>query len=98
METFEHNLPNLSTQLGLPNTESDINDFVSTNRLEPEQPIIEADCWTPSQIEFLMTEIENDSQWCIAIDELNERMSETPSPPRLLNALKNLMTYFSKRS
>ena len=76
METFKHDLSHLFEQLGLPNSGSDIENFIVNNRLKGGQHITEAKCWNESQIEFLQNEFDQDSEWCIAIDELTELMIE----------------------
>lgn len=88
METFQHDIPHLFEQLGLPNSASDIENFIVNNRLKEGQRITEAKCWNASQIEFFENEFDQDSQWCIAIDELTELMIETNThDPRGRNGL-----------
>ncbi|MBL6734695.1 MAG: DUF2789 family protein [Shewanellaceae bacterium] len=77
METFKHDITHLFDQLGLPNASSDIETFIMNNRLKEGQHITEAKCWNESQIEFFKNEFDQDSEWCIAIDELTELMIET---------------------
>tara|TARA_B100001094_G_scaffold333441_1_gene412319 strand:- start:23660 stop:23935 length:276 start_codon:yes stop_codon:yes gene_type:complete len=76
METFQHDLPNLFDQLGLDSSPDAIDQFAQDNKLKKDQKITDASCWNAAQIRFLEKELEQDSEWCIAIDQLAELMYE----------------------
>ncbi len=73
METSTmHTMQSLFVQLGLPSEPEDIESFVRTHQgLPPEIPLAQADFWSVSQSAFLREAIENDSDWCEVVDELN---------------------------
>ena len=90
METFQHDLPNLFDQLGLDSSPEAIDKFAQQNKLKKDQKITEASCWTPTQVRFLEQEFEQDSEWCIAIDQLAELMYE----PITESLLDKVMKFF----
>jgi Protein of unknown function (DUF2789) len=62
----------LFAQLGLPNEESDIQHFVSTNHPLPEgMRLADAPFWNESQARFLREEIREDADWAEVVDQLN---------------------------
>jgi hypothetical protein len=65
-------MSSLFIQLGLPNAPEAIESFVQEHQgLSPDIPLAQADFWSPSQSAFLREAIENDSDWCEVVDELN---------------------------
>lgn len=73
-----HTMQSLFVQLGLPNAPEDIEAFVRTHQgLPPELPLAEADCWSLSQSVFLREAIEEDSDWCEVVDELDSLLRGT---------------------
>ena len=67
-----HTMSSLFIQLGLPNSPEAIESFVREHQgLPPDMPLAQADFWSPSQSAFLQEAIENDSDWCEVVDELN---------------------------
>ena len=89
METFQHDLPNLFDQLGLDSSPDGIDKFAQQNKLKKDQKITDAPCWNAAQIRFLEKELEQDSEWCIAIDHLAELMYE-PVADSFFDKLKKL--------
>lgn len=75
MENFQHNLKSLFTQLGLPDSDEQINYFFKTHRVLPQDMHLEdAPCWTPAQAALLRESIQEDAAWSDAVDELNVRL------------------------
>jgi len=62
----------LFAQLGLPDDDSSINNFVANHRpLSPDVSLEAAPWWTPSQSSFLSEAIDADSDWAEVADALN---------------------------
>lgn len=62
----------LFAQLGLPDDDSSISDFVANHRpLSADVPLESAPWWTPSQASFLSEAIDYDSDWAEVADMLN---------------------------
>jgi len=70
MDTSKHTMPMLFLQLGLPAGPEEIQSFIERHKGLPI-PLAEADFWTPAQAEFLRVAIDEDSDWCEVVDELN---------------------------
>ena len=88
METFDHDLPKLFDQLGLDSSPEAIHKFAETNKLHANQKISEAGFWNVGQRRFLEKELEQDSEWCMAIDQLAELMTSETSAGGLLHMIK----------
>ena len=71
METFQHDLKSLFSQLGLSNTSEDIEQFIAEHSLTEQQSIFEADFWQPAQKQFLRESHDQDSDWCAAVNEFD---------------------------
>ena len=72
MDTSLHDLPTLCRQLGLSDRPDDIVAFIAEHRLNHAAgPLAAAPFWTPAQAAFLAEAIEQDSDWCEAVDELD---------------------------
>ena len=72
MNTTIFNLNQLFDQLGLPSDEEAINAFIREHRPLPEKVSLEkAPWWSPAQAEFLKEAFRADSDWAVAVDELN---------------------------
>lgn len=76
METFDHNLKNLFSQLGLGSTDDQINQFIIKNKFRKNENIEHAKCWSKTQSLFLEEGLQNDSEWSISIDLLSGMMRE----------------------
>ena len=74
MDTTSNDLSHLFKQLGLPNNQENINDFVSKNKLDKHTLMIDADCWNSSQKAFLKEALSEDAQWTEVIDQLDVMM------------------------
>ncbi len=66
-----YNLDNLFAQLGLPNTEAAIDEFVESHRLADNMPLFEAPFWTEGQRQFIRQSLRLDSEWAEVVDELS---------------------------
>lgn len=75
MEASLHTLNNLFAQLGLPNTDEEIETFIQTHsHLAGYLTLAEAPYWAPAQSAFLREEILKDADWAEVIDQLNARL------------------------
>lgn len=72
MQRQYKSLNTLFAQLGLPDDDSSIEQFISEHSpLSPDIPIQWAPWWTSAQASFLAEAIELDSDWAEVADELN---------------------------
>ncbi len=72
MDTSFHIVKDLFLQIGLPNDQPDIDNFIHENKGIPsDTPIWEADFWTQSQAAFLKESYDEDSDWVEAVDHLD---------------------------
>jgi hypothetical protein len=72
MDSPNHTLADLFSQLGLPNTEADIRQFIESHRpLSDEVRLADAPCWSGAQAQFLRDEILEDADWAEVVDQLN---------------------------
>lgn len=77
MEKIDHTLPALFKQLGLPDTDEDIESFIEAHRpLEDSVHIEDATFWTLPQKHFLAGRFEEDAEWVSVIDDLSVRLRE----------------------
>ena len=75
MDTIEHDMHNLFAQLGLPDDQASIAQFIQTHRpLPDDMPLAEAPFWTPAQSAFLREELLEDADWGPVIDTLNAEL------------------------
>lgn len=65
-------LPLLFEQLGLASDEQSIESFVQQHQLSRDVALAQAEFWNASQQEFLRNRCEQDDEWAIVVDELNE--------------------------
>ncbi|MEL0612847.1 DUF2789 family protein [Marinomonas arenicola] len=72
MDTSSHTILGLFAQLGLGEEQADVDQFVDAHGGLPSTvQLTEASCFNDSQKAFLSQEWSNDSEWAVAIDELN---------------------------
>lgn len=77
MNLSQHSMSDLFAQLGLPNEEADIRDFVATHRPLPGGlRLADASFWTDTQSRFLKDEILEDADWAEVVDQLNLMLHE----------------------
>lgn len=71
METFNHNLTSLFSQLGLNNSQEFIETFLAQHHLAQHEQLAEANFWQPAQKRFIQESQEQDADWCEVIDQLD---------------------------
>ena len=76
MDTSRHSLSALFDQLGMPSGKSDIERFVTNNRLAVGQPLPDAPFWNQAQSAFLRDALLEDSDWAEEADELAVLLSK----------------------
>ncbi|WP_411728095.1 DUF2789 domain-containing protein [Methyloglobulus sp.] len=77
MDTSIHTLQTLFFQLGLASNEEQIRVFIEKHRPLPRNiALSEADFWSEAQAAFLAEAIEEDSDWCALVDELDSLLRE----------------------
>lgn len=65
----------LFEQLGLAADEESIDQFINQNQLKPGEMMHEASFWTQSQRQFIVSHWQQDDEWAIVVDTLNELLS-----------------------
>ena len=72
MITYPLLFKDLFSQLGLPNDNDSIGQFIEANSpLDPSTPLANAAFWTRSQASFLKEQILADADWAGLVDQLN---------------------------
>ncbi len=72
MDLSNHTLNSLFLQLGLPDSDQAIDDFIDQHKgIDKNIPLHEADFWTPAQSAFIKESQEQDSDWTEVIDHLD---------------------------
>ncbi|WP_020395771.1 DUF2789 family protein [Thiolinea disciformis] len=71
-----YDLPTLFKQLGLPNDEASIEQFIQTHQVPRGVHLSEADFWTESQSKALCQGWATNANWAGVIEELNVRLHE----------------------
>ena len=85
--THHHGMTDLFQQLGLPDSKSAIRAFIDSNRpLAAETHLVDAAFWTDSQAAFMREMLKADSDWAVAIDQLDAALREHPDPADLPSA------------
>lgn len=69
-----HTLNALFAQLGLPSDDDSINLFVKDHALDKDVRIDQAAFWPSNKAEFLRECIQQDSDWALVVDQLEERL------------------------
>ncbi|WHI48620.1 DUF2789 family protein [Microbulbifer sp. JMSA004] len=69
--TGHHTLKDLFSQLGLASEDAQIHEFLVTHYLHRHEKLSAASFWSDGQREFLENAILDDSDWCVAVDELD---------------------------
>lgn len=80
-----HDLPELFRQLGLPDAQDEIREFVLRHRPLPQRlNLSEAPFWNDSQRAFIREQWHaDDGDWVVQIDTLNALLREHPAPEAL---------------
>tara|TARA_R110000787_G_scaffold260119_4_gene365375 strand:+ start:849 stop:1082 length:234 start_codon:yes stop_codon:yes gene_type:complete len=72
MDRSNHNMTGLFAQLGINNSDEEIERFIATNRGVPvSQPLADAHFWNSGQAQFLQEAIQLDSDWSDIVDSLD---------------------------
>ena len=72
MDTSTHTMSTLFAQLGLPNSDEEIQRFIETHReLRSTEELADASFWNAGQAAFLREAIEDDSDWAEVVDQLD---------------------------
>jgi hypothetical protein len=72
MESYHTKMQDLFAQLGLPNEQKSIEDYIQKHKgLAPRTHIEDAVFWTPQQADFIKEALIEDAEWAELIDQLN---------------------------
>lgn len=72
MQASHHTLTDLFDQLGLPNDEASIRQFIEDNQFsQPDQALESLPVWNESQKQFLLESRTEDAEWSEPVDELD---------------------------
>lgn len=71
METCQHNLATLFAQLGLANSQNEIDTFIHNHKIAPGLTLVQAPFWNSAQASFLRESLEQDADWSEVIDMLD---------------------------
>ncbi|MDX2465562.1 MAG: DUF2789 domain-containing protein [Porticoccus sp.] len=72
MDTNANTLHTLFDQLGLPSSESAVENFIAQHKpLNPDVYLAKASFWSVSQQAFLEESLEEDSVWAEVVDQLD---------------------------
>ena len=74
MDFPPHSINALFQQLGLPATDSDIDNFFHRHKLNHDIRLVDADFWTEAQAMFLSEALEEDADWAGVVEQLNARL------------------------
>lgn len=75
MHNAHHHMSELFKQLGLPNTDAQIQSFLATHRPLPAKCLLaDANCWSDSQASFLREAVAQDSDWSVIVDQLSQAL------------------------
>lgn len=75
MDRSVHTMNTLFEQLGLPDDDSYIDQFIRTHTIFSQKiRLDEATFWTASQANFIKESLDNDSDWSEVVDELNVQL------------------------
>ena len=75
MEAPNHKFSELFKQLGLPDDAQGIDQFITSHSpLKSDIKLVDAPFWTNSQREFLSEAINEDADWAVMFDQLNEAL------------------------
>lgn len=78
--TVHHSLPNLFAQLGLPDDDASIQQFIASHAPLPGDVLLpDAPFWTPSQAALLRNEWKADADWAEVVDTLNTLLHQSAS-------------------
>ena len=76
LDNAQHTINDLFAQLGLPNSDTAIDEFIKANQLPDEVSLRDAPFLDEQQKIFIREEWRLDAVWSLVIDELNARLHE----------------------
>ncbi|SEL05385.1 Protein of unknown function [Colwellia chukchiensis] len=72
MDRSAHDMAGLFAQLGLKNSDKDIEAFIASHRgILKKQTLVSAPFWSVSQAQFIQEAIQLDSDWSEVVDTLD---------------------------
>ncbi|MBO1925049.1 DUF2789 domain-containing protein [Thiomicrorhabdus sp. 6S3-12] len=72
MELPDHTLNALFAQLGLPDSDNDIDNFIERHKgVDKATPLAQAAFWNEGQAAFLSQAIQEDADWAEVVDHLD---------------------------
>ena len=77
MDTTKHDINTLFAQLGLSNSDEQIDAFIASHELEDTTLLQEASFWDEAQQHFLAESLAQDGDWSEVIDELDVRIRQS---------------------
>ncbi|OOS06581.1 Protein of unknown function [Moraxella cuniculi DSM 21768] len=73
---IDYTMNELFAQLGLENSNADIEAFIAANQLDEDTTLATAEFWNDAQRAFIVEEWKKDAVWAMVLDELNTRLHE----------------------
>lgn len=75
MNTTQPHFAALFAQLGLPDDDQSIAEFLVKHRsMAQDMRLAEAPYWTPSQAAFLREALSQDAEWALVVDQLSKAL------------------------
>jgi hypothetical protein len=74
MDTSSHTMAALFAQLGLPNSEIAMDNFMQNNHLPMEILLESAAFWSAGQAQFIREAISQDADWAEVVDHLDAQL------------------------
>jgi hypothetical protein len=74
MDTSSHTMQALFAQLGLPNSDIAMDNFMQNNHLPTEIPLERAAFWSAGQAQFIREAITQDADWAEVVDHLDAQL------------------------
>jgi len=74
MDTSSHTMQTLFAQLGLPNSDIAMDNFMQNNHLPAEIPLERAAFWSAGQAQFIREAITQDADWAEVVDHLDAQL------------------------
>ncbi len=71
MDTSNHSMETLFSQLGLPSSPEAMDAFFQNNHLPNDIPLEQAAFWSASQAQFIREAISEDSDWAEIVDQMD---------------------------
>lgn len=79
MDKAIHHFSELFAQLGLPDDDASIADFLATHTaITACKRLADAPYWTPAQAQFLTESLSEDSNWSGLVDQLSQALLGDP--------------------